>query len=71
MGLILGVGGFVVGVILAIPFVLIALPFITDLIAGTDTSSVAGFSVTIIRILLYLPVLLVTGGIMRTLIIGS
>ncbi|MCJ7567719.1 MAG: hypothetical protein MUO58_09285 [Anaerolineales bacterium] len=71
MGLILGVGGFVVGLILAIPFILMALPFITDLIVGTDTSSIAGFSVTIIGILLYLPILLVAGGIMRTFITGS
>lgn len=71
MGLILGIGGFVVGLILAIPFILMALPFITGLIVGTDTSSIAGFSATLIGILLYLPVLLVAGGIMRTFITGS
>lgn len=71
MGLILGVGGFVVGLILAIPFILMALPFITGLIVGTEISSVAGFSVTLIGILFYLPVLLVAGGIMRTFITGS
>ena len=71
MGLILGIGGFVVGLILAIPFILMALPFITGLIVGTDTSSLTGFSVTIIGILLYMPVLLVAGGIMRTFITGS
>ena len=71
MGLILGIGGFVVGLILAIPFILMALPFITGLIVGTDTSSLTGLSVTIIGILIYLPVLLVAGGIMRTFITGS
>ena len=71
MGLILGVGGFIVGLILAIPFVLMGLPFVAGLIMGTDTSSLAGLSVTIIGILLYLPVLLVAGGIMRTFITGS
>ncbi len=71
MGLILGVGGFVVGLILAIPFILMALPFITGLIVGTGTSSVAGFSMTLIGILLYLPILLVASGIMRTFITGS
>ena len=71
MGLILGIGGFVVGLILAIPFVLLVLPIITGLIVGTDISSVAGFSVTIIGILLYLPVVLVAGGIKRTFITGS
>ena len=71
MGLILGVGGFVIGLILAIPFVLMVLPFVVGLIVGTDTSSLAGLSVTIIGILLYLPVLLVAGGIMRTFIAGS
>lgn len=71
MGLILGVGGFVVGLILAIPFVLMALPFITGLIVGTDTSSLTGLSVTLIGILLYVPVLLLASGVLRTFITGS
>jgi hypothetical protein len=71
MGLILVVGGFVVGLILAIPFVLLALPLITGLIMGSDSSSIAGLSVTVVGILLYLPVLLVASGIMRTFITGS
>jgi hypothetical protein len=71
MGLILVVGGFIIGLILAIPFVLLALPFITGLIIQGDTSSIAGISVTVVGILLYLPLLLVAGGIMRTFITGS
>ena len=71
MGLILGIGGFVVGLILAIPFILMALPFITGLIVGTKTSSIAGISATLIGILFYLPVLLLASGIMRTFITGS
>ena len=71
MGLILGVGGFVVGLILAIPFILMVLPFITGLIVGTDTSTVAGLSLTLIGILFYIPVLFVASGIMRTFITGS
>jgi len=71
MGLILGIGGFIVGLILAIPFILMALPFITGLIVGTGTSSLTGLSVTLIGIVIYLPVLLLAGGIMRTFITGS
>lgn len=71
MGLILVVGGFVVGLILAIPFVFFALPLITGLVIEGSVSSIAGLSVTIVGILLYLPVLLVAGGIMRTFITGS
>ncbi|MGB2894552.1 MAG: hypothetical protein WBB65_00135 [Anaerolineales bacterium] len=71
MGLILGVGGFIVGLILAIPFFLIALPLIAGLLVGTDSISITGFSATLIGILLYLPILLVAGGIMRTFITGS
>jgi hypothetical protein len=71
MGLILGVGGFVAGLILAIPFFLMALPLVTGLILDTDMSSIAGLSITVIGILLYLPILLVAGGIMRTFITGS
>jgi hypothetical protein len=71
MGLILGVGGFVVGLVLAIPFILMVLPFITGLIVGTETSTIAGISMTLIGILFYLPALLVASGIMRTFITGS
>lgn len=71
MGLILGVGGFIVGLILAIPFVLMALPFVAGLLVGTDTSSLTGLAMTMIGILLYLPVLLTAGAIMRTFITGS
>ena len=71
MGLILGVGGFIVGLILAIPFILMVLPFITGLIVNSETSTIAGLSVTLIGILFYIPVLLLASGIMRTFITGS
>ena len=71
IGLILGIGGFVVGLILAIPFILMVLPFITGLIVATETSTIAGLSVTLIGILFYIPVLLLASGIMRTFITGS
>ena len=71
MGLILGVGGFIVGLILAIPFILMVLPFITGLIVNTESSTIAGLSLTLIGILFYFPVLLLASGIMRTFITGS
>ena len=71
MGLILGVGSFVVGLILAIPFILMVLPFITGMIVDTEASTIAGLSMTLVGILFYLPVLLLASGIMRTFITGS
>jgi hypothetical protein len=71
MALILGVGGFIAGMILTIPFILLVLPVLTGLFVGTDFSSIAGISVSVIGILLYLPILLVASGIMRTFITGS
>ena len=71
MGLILGVGSFIVGLILAIPFILMVLPFITGLVVNTETSTVAGLSLTLVGILFYIPVLLLASGIMRTFITGS
>jgi hypothetical protein len=71
MGLILGVGGFFAGMILAIPFMLMVLPFVTGLLVGTDVSNIAGISVSVIGFLLYLPVLLVASGILRTFVTGS
>jgi hypothetical protein len=71
MALILGVGGFFVGMALAIPFMLMVVPFVTGLLVGTDVSSIAGISVSVIGILIYLPILLVASGIVRTFITGS
>ena len=71
MALILGVGGFFVGMILAIPFLLMVVPFVTGLLVGTDVSSIAGISVSVIGILIYLPILLVASGIVRTFVTGS
>lgn len=71
MGLILGVGGFIVGLVLAMPFIFMALPVITGFAVGTETSGIAGLSVTVVGILLYIPILIVASGIMRTFITGS
>lgn len=71
MGLILGVGGFIVGLVLAMPFIFMALPVITGIAVGTETSGIAGLSVTVVGILLYIPILIVASGIMRTFITGS
>jgi hypothetical protein len=48
-----------------------ALPFVTGLIVGSETSSLGGLSVTVMGILLYIPILLVASGILRTFITGS
>lgn len=68
VGLILGVGGFIVGLILMIPFGLMVLPLIINLVNGHEVVSVSN---TIIGILLYLPIFLVASGIVRTFITGS
>jgi hypothetical protein len=71
MGLILGVGGFFAGIILTVPFMLTALPLVTGFLLGTDTSSITGVSLTVIGFLIYLPILFVASGIIRTFITGS
>jgi len=71
MALLLGVGGFVIGLILAVPFILLAIPLILSLLAGTDASGLAGLSVSLIGILLYLPILLVASGVLRTFTTGA
>jgi hypothetical protein len=71
MALILIVGNFIVSLILVLPLILMVLPLVVGLIMGTDLSSLTGISVTVIGVLLYLPVLLVAGGIVRTFVTGS
>jgi hypothetical protein len=68
VGLVLGVGGFIAGLILMIPIALMVLPLIINLVNGHELAS---FTNTIIGILLYLPVLLVANGIVRTFVTGS
>jgi hypothetical protein len=68
VGLILGVGGFIVGLILMIPIVLMVLPLIFNLVNGHEIANITN---TIVGILLYLPILLVATGIVRTFTTGS
>lgn len=71
MALLLGVGGFVAGLVLMVPFILLALPLILGLLAGTDTSGLSGLAATLVGILLYLPILLLASGVVRTFTTGA
>jgi hypothetical protein len=72
MGLILGIGGFIVGLILAVPMFMITIPLVIGVIGGSAYSSDflfgGGIAVAILCILAYLPVILVLGGILEAYI---
>ncbi len=68
MGLILGIGGFIVGLILTIPIILMVLPLI---IGWANGNELVGIGSSIIGILLYLPILLAASGLTRTFTTGS
>ncbi|HET7012024.1 MAG TPA: hypothetical protein VFI11_14710 [Anaerolineales bacterium] len=71
VGLILVVGGFVVGLIIAAPFLAVALPAVLALSAGSQDAATAGGLVAIGCGLVYLPVMLVLNGILQTFVSGT
>ena len=72
MGLVLVLGGFIVGMILAMPMILLMIPLMMGIFAAIlgDSSAFAGAGVIVSGLccLAYLPVLIVIGGIIRAYI---
>jgi len=72
MGLVLVLGGFIVGMILAMPMILAVIPLMIGIVAAAsgDTSgfATASFIAPAICCVAYLPVLIVIGGIIRAYI---
>ncbi len=72
MGLILGIGSAVVGVILALPFLLIVLPVVISAFLGNPGSNDflfgGGLAIAALCFLVYLPVLIVLRGALRAYI---
>ncbi len=71
MSLILLIGGGVVSFVIALPFILVALPIILGLVLDTDVSMVFGVIGGIVCIIAYLPILIVLNGILQTFLHGS
>jgi len=71
MGLILGIGGVVVGFVMALPFIFIVIPVVISVIGGTSGSEFlfgGGIFATLICFAAYLPVIIVLGGILQSYI---
>ncbi len=72
MGLILGIGGFVVGFILAIPIIMVLIPIIVSIIWGASSGSEflfgGGIAVAVLCLVAYLPVTIVLNGILQAYI---
>jgi len=72
MGLILGIGGGIVGVIIALPLFFLVFPAVFGGILGSVTDSTApigsGLAVAGLCFVVYLPILIVLGGILRAYI---
>lgn len=71
MALVLGIGNFIAGLALAAPFFLMAIPFLISAVGSADAASVANFSTLLIGSLVYLPILILLSGILRTFITGT
>jgi hypothetical protein len=72
MGLVLVIGGFIAGFIIAIPMILIVIPLAMSVMAAvfgnTEGLAIGGLVVSGLCFLAYLPVLIVVGGIIRAYI---
>ena len=72
MGLVLGVGGFIAGVVIALPAILIIAPIVLAVIAGaaTQTGWVIGTGgvIGIVIFLIYLPFAIIAGSILQAYI---
>lgn len=68
MALILFIGGGVLMFVLGLPVVLVVVPLVIGFVTGTQRAIVGGVLVSILLFLLYLPILLVLGGILRSYI---
>lgn len=71
MSLILLIGGGIVSFLIALPFILVALPVILGLVLETDASMMFGFITGIVCTVVYLPILIVLNGILQTFLYGS
>ena len=66
LGLILLIISWIVGLILALPFVLVVVPPMIGLLTGDDTAFRSGFLIAALCFVGYLPVLLVARGLLET-----
>jgi len=71
MGLILLLGGGLAGVIISLPMFLAFAPVAISMISGTGEALRSGFTASMILALLYLPVAILLGGVLRSYIYTS
>jgi hypothetical protein len=71
MALVLIVGGFVVGLIIGLPAILLIAPLIAGVALGTQTSITSGVVIFGLCLVIYLPVAIFLNGILQTFVIGS
>jgi hypothetical protein len=68
--LIVGGGGVIVGLVLSAPLVFIALPLLSGMLIGTERAAGSGLFFSLLCLVVYLPVLIVLGGVLTTFITG-
>lgn len=66
LALILVVGGFIAGIVIAIPIFIAVAPLIAGAIAGNQQSFGSGMNIFLICLVVYIPVLLVLNGIVQS-----
>ncbi len=65
--LIVGLGiGFIGGMIIAMPMIAVAMPFVMTAFAGARNAMMTGLAISLVCLVAYLPVLLVLQGILQT-----
>jgi hypothetical protein len=68
-GILVGIGSAIVSFIISLPFLLVMVPIIFGLAAGTNSNLLIGsIAVTVIGMLIYIPILIVLRGVMAAYI---
>ncbi len=71
MFLILGLGGLIVGLLIALPLVTIPLPLVANLVITGGQSITAGLILRALLFLAFIPLAIFLGGVLRAYILAS
>ncbi|MFU8826817.1 MAG: hypothetical protein ACNA70_04915 [Brevefilum sp.] len=71
MFLILGLGGLIVSLLIALPLMTIPLPLVTNLVITGGQSITAGLVLSVLLFLVFIPLVIFLGGVLRAYILAS
>lgn len=71
MFLILGIGGLIIGLMISFPLLIIPVPLVANLVLSGARSITVGLIISLLLFLVFLPVLIFLGGVLRAYILSA